>query len=72
MTSSPKLPYLHYRFAAVSTHQLAISGSLHFSRYATREDVEELCLNKAAHTAVDRGVAWNPFNVTLAFTPINT
>jgi hypothetical protein len=70
MTSNPKLPYLHYRFAAVSTHQLAISSSLHLSRYATREDVEELCLNKAAHLAVDSGIAWNPFNITLVFKPL--
>jgi hypothetical protein len=70
MTSKLPLPHLHYRFAATSTHNLAISGSVRLLAYATREDVEELCLNKVAHTAVEQGIAWNPFNVTLAFTPI--
>ena len=70
MNSNPPLPHLHYRFTAASIHHLAIAGELHLSRYASREDVEELCLNGAAHIAVGKGIAWNPFNVTLAFTPI--
>lgn len=68
MTS--KLPAGSYRWAAISTHHLAITDRFVVYQSVTREDLEEMILNKAAHIAVDNGMAWNPFNVSLCFTSL--
>ena len=63
------LPWLEFFYAAVSGDSV-VQGIVVVSINPTNDELTEHLLNRCAHEAVERGMPWNPFNLTLMFKPI--
>ncbi len=65
---SDLVPHHNFRYVAISGNVLVRGEAIVLGPYATRDQLDEMCLNGAARIACKEGRPWNPFNVELALT----